>query len=314
VLPVELMSGVVLKRRVPNGRYPFFLPLGIHTPSHMRQVELASWAQATYPHLNPLIQSQTHTATQQRITETQDRSQAVTKDGLPEVGATRQRVSEKGSDSGPEEAPSRKAAKLAAARAASDTAATDAQEAEDGGYSTIPRGILRQQGGVIATGDERTCLADAMSVILCRLSGASLTPALSKKTIAWFVARVEADVSRHNDADPCQADAIAFATEHSFALRHVPNVSPRVLLQKRTGLFLVRLLIHFTSEGTPKVDAHFVVFDALHGHILDNLRGVGAIKVDDGDRKDNRSAIRPFAEKLFPDAEKVVLASVCCAI
>ena len=46
----------------------------------------------------------------------------------------------------------------------------------------LTRGELRAHGGAIATGDERTCLPDAMSVIFCTLRGVALTPALAKKT------------------------------------------------------------------------------------------------------------------------------------
>ena len=70
---------------------------------------------------------------------------------------------------------------------------------------------------------------------------------------------------------------------------------------------------HYSVDEVKKIDKHFVVYDANRGHILDNLRGLGAIVVDDGDRMDNRSAMRPFIEKLFPMADKVVVASVCRA-
>ena len=219
-----------------------------------------------------------------------------------EVGATRKRVAEKGPSK-----PS-KVAKREAARAEKKAAAEHAKEAEDGGYSMLPRGELRAQGGVIATGDARTCLPDAMSVILCMLGGVALTPALAKKTIAWFAKHVQS--SRERGADPHVGDAEAFADERGFTLTHMPNVSPRILLNQRGGLFLARLAIHYSDEGVDKMDTHFVVYDATRGHIIDNLRGLGAIVIDDADRRDNRTAIAPFKEQLFPKASKVVLTSV----
>ena len=84
----------------------------------------------------------------------------------------------------------------------------------------------------------------------------------------------------------------------------------RFYVNQRVGLFLVRLLIYYSDEGVDKMDTHFVVYNATRGHILDNLRGLGAIVIQDSDRLDNRTAIAPFKEQLFPNANKIVLASV----
>ena len=43
------------------------------------------------------------------------------------------------------------------------------------------------------------------------------------------------------------------------------------------------------------------------------MRGMGAIKVDAGDRKDNRTAMRPFYKELFTEAKKIEIESVCVA-
>ena len=56
-----------------------------------------------------------------------------------------------------------------------------------------------------------------------------------------------------------------------------------------------------------------MVYDAFNGKIIDNMRGMGAIKVDAGDRKDNRTAMRPFYEELFTEAKKIEIKSVCVA-
>ena len=145
-------------------------------------------------------------------------------------------------------------------------------------------------------------------MILCMIRRVKLTPALAKKTIDWFADRVQS--SREYDADPHEGDAAEFAKECGFSLKHMPNVSPKILLNLHVGLFLVRLIIHYTDGGIDKVDTHFVVYDAARGHILDNLRGLGAIVVHDSDRLNNRTAIAPFKEQLFPNATKLTLASV----
>ena len=231
-------------------------------------------------------------------------------EGEPEVGSTRKRVTEKGeSDS------LSRAAKHQKANEAKKAAATEAAEEADGGYCVLPRGKHRAEGGVIATGDERTCLPDAMSVIYCTLFSISLTPTLTKKTIAWFSERVKSDPKRTDDADPSQADAEEFAKAHDFTLTYVPKVSPRKLPNFPTGLYLVRLFIHYVvANGRLKIDTHFVVYDAFNGKIIDNMRGMGAIKVDAGDRNDNRTAMRPFYEELFTEAKKIEIKDVCVAV
>jgi hypothetical protein len=208
-----------------------------------------------------------------------------------------------------------RAAKRLKAREEKKKAAEAAREKEaDGGYCVLARGKHRAEGGVIATGDDRTCLPDAMSVIMCMLLSIPLTPSLTKKTIAWFTERVKSDPKRANDHDPNQADAMVFAQEHHFSLKYVPKVSPQILLNYTGGLFLVRLLIHYNDEsGKLKMDTHFVVYDAGNGKIIDNMRGMGAIVVDEDDRQNNQSAMQPFYKELFPKAQKIEVKSVCIA-
>lgn len=228
-----------------------------------------------------------------------------------EVGPTRKRGAEKEAES---EAPSKKA-KHAAAHAQKKAAAQKTTQTEDGGYSLLPRGKHYAEGGVMTTGDERTCLPDAMTVILCMLFQIpqSSVQTISKKTIAWFADRVRSDPKRKEGCDPNAFDAMAFGVANKFSLTYVPNTSPRVLLNFATGLFLVRLLIHYVHEGNNKIDTHFLVYDATNSKIIDNLRGKGAVVVDAPDRKDNWSAIRPFRKELFPEAKKVIVDAVYSA-
>ena len=183
----------------------------------------------------------------------------------------------------------------------------EAQEEEDGGYSLLPRGVHRAEGGVAATGDERTCLADAMAVIMSTLKQQPLTPHLTKKVRSWFVERCV------DGQDPHQRDAMQFAKEHEFVLTHVCNTSPRILVNLHEGIYLVRLLIHYKDEGETKTDMHFVVYDALNAKIIDNARGQPVIKIDENDRKDNKSAMSPYYKELFPLATKIQMTSVCRA-
>ena len=240
-------------------------------------------------------------------------------EGPPEVGATRKRVTEKGGSE-----PTSRAAKRLRRRerreAIKKAEAQKKAEESTGGYCVLARGEHRAEGGVIATGDERTCLADAMSVIWCMLSSCALTQAIGKSTIAWFAARIEGRAADPNEddarEDPNEDDARAFASERGFSLTYVPNLSssPRLLLGQRDGVFLVRLLIEYTgADGLVKSDKHFLVYDAANGKILDNLRGMGAIQIYDEDRNDNHTAMRPFYEELFTEAKKIRLVSVCRA-
>ena len=76
--------------------------------------------------------------------------------------------------------------KRAAAKAAKQAIAAAAPTKIPKGYCLVARGALRAEGGVIATGDDGTCVPDACAVMRCLLAGGQLTPATSAATIAWF--------------------------------------------------------------------------------------------------------------------------------
>ena len=201
--------------------------------------------------------------------------------------------------------------KRAAAKAAKLATAVVAKKKKKKGYAMVARGELRAAGGVIATGDERTCVPDACAVIRCLLVGGPLLASMTAATIQWFRERIATDPTRSDDEDPSSADAEAYAEAHGFVLNYQPNVSPRLLLGARAGTFFIGLKIDYIDEdGEAAQDAHALVYDAARGHLLDNLRGMGAILIDDGDRADNRTAMRPFYEKLFAKATKITLDSV----
>eukprot|EP00966_Prymnesium_polylepis_P027210 629261-Prymnesium_polylepis.1 len=172
-------------------------------------------------------------------------------------------------------------------------AAVEEAEEADGGYCVLPRGKHRAEGGVIATGDERTCLPDAMSVILCMLFSIALTPMPTKKTTAWFSERVKSDPKRADGADPSQADAEEFAKVRGSTLNFVPK--PRSLHACWPAQFyhgpVPRTSFHsLRGRSRPAQDRHALCgirIDAFSGKIIDNMRGMGAIKVDAGDREDN---------------------------
>ena len=201
--------------------------------------------------------------------------------------------------------------KRTSAKAAKQAIAALAPAKKIDGYCMVPRGELRAAGGVIATGDERTCVPDACVVIRCLLVGGRLTSSVAAAAIAWIRRHIAADPTRADDEDPSAADAEAYAEAHGFVLTYKRNVSPRLLLGARAGIFFISLKIDYVDEnGEAAQDAHALVYDAARGHILDNLRGKGAILIDDGDRVDNRTAMRPFYEELFPKATNIAIRSV----
>ena len=242
-----------------------------------------------------------------------EQADPVTDGAGSELGFTRKRSAKKEPVDSAETR--RRQRRLEERAAAKEQRITEAEGVDDGGYSMLPRGVLRASGGVIATGDERTCLPDSMSVVKCLLHRVGLTDSDSRKTVRWFSDRLRSDPLRLDTADPHIGDAKAFAAEHGIDLQHKHNWSPRLLVNADTGVFVARLLIDYLdSSGTTRTDSHFLVYDASNRHILDNLRGVGAIVVGAEDRSDNVAAMRPIKEELFPEATRIRLTAVWEAV
>ena len=197
----------------------------------------------------------------------------------------------------------RKKAKHAAARSERSAAIA---ETEDGGYALKAKGELRRQGVVLTVAKKgegaRTCLADAMFVVLC-----TLLPGLALKLEA-----VRAVLVASETKDPNQAMAKTLAADHGARLVHQPHMtgSPKSLLKETSGVFLVRLLITVPDGSS---DFHYVAFDAAKALVIDNAPYVKVPEIDADDRKDNKRAIRVFFH-FFPNATDIRVASVLKAV
>lgn len=178
-----------------------------------------------------------------------DSSMSGSGDAGSELGLTRKRSAEK--EPADSAGMRRRQRRLEERAAAKEQRITEAEGVDDGGYSMLPRGVLRASGGVIATGDERTCLPDSMSVVKCLLHGFGLTASDSRKTVRWFSDRLRSDPLRLDTADPHIGDAKAFAAEHGIDLQHKHNWSPRLLVNADTGVFVARtsVALHHGQKG-----------------------------------------------------------------
>ena len=162
-----------------------------------------------------------------------------------------------------------------------------------GGFSREAKGMARNEGMFVAAGGPlRFCLADALWTLLM-----NVRPELSLEQRA--VRKALPGTKRAED-DPSEYDATLVAKQYGVALQYLPNTSPCTLLKHHHGVFLVRLLLFY--DGDP--DEHYICFHAATGRLLDNRSWGPIIRADDGDRKNNKKAMRPF-KALFPDATKI---------
>ena len=218
-----------------------------------------------------------------------------------EVGVSRKRTAQNApSASGSERRRGKKlrhAAKHAAARLEQIEKST---EEEDGGYALKAKGQARREGVAFAVAkageEDRTCMADAVYVLLCTLAVVATKEA------------VRAALPATEQKDPDQKMAKQFAIDHGVDLVHQPRLtgSPMSLLRETTGTFLVRLKLT-VADGS--ADFHYVAFDAARALIIDNAPRVKFPEINEEDLRDNRSAIRPFYH-LFPNATDIRIASV----
>ena len=91
------------------------------------------------------------------------------------------------------------------------------------------------------------------------------------------------------------------------------EASPRLLVAKESGVFLVRLELEYLKQTEPGF--HFTVYHAGSGAILDQMSGKTAVIVNDSDRAGsndtakNRAALRPF-KATFSEASKLTITSI----
>ena len=168
---------------------------------------------------------------------------------------------------------------------------------EDGGFALEARGQVRASGELVPVGPSRTCLPDALWVVLCTTS-----PELKLE-----LEHVRAALDCGLDADPTRAVALDYARQFGLTLEYEPalKASPAGLFNRTQGAYLVRLEI-VCPGGT---DYHYVAYNAATGRLIDNEPGAKVPVVDDDDRRNNKRAIKVF-RRYFPNAQKIYVDAV----
>lgn len=151
-----------------------------------------------------------------------------------------------------------------------------------GGFAREDRSIVGKEMPLTKGGSRRTCMADAF--VQCALL---LRPDAEE--------RIRAD---HNairrelqgERDPSMLDLRCLGERDGYGIdfKHVNQETPKRLVQRRTGVFLVMLRLTYVDGDT---DSHAVVFDGATRRVLDNK---AVRKVDDRDGRTNRKAIKAF--------------------
>jgi hypothetical protein len=174
-------------------------------------------------------------------------------------------------------------------------ARTKEEEAQEG-YTLTTRGAVRAAGGVVAIGDDRTCLPDALWVML-HLLGVRVSQQMLR---AALHATLMSDPNIAQARDFCITKGVSFEYKPALCL------SPAGLFRQREGAFLV--VLELVTPGHT-VDYHAIAYDAGAGRVLDNEPGGRVPVVDDDDRISNQKALLVF-KQLFPRALKIMMTRV----
>lgn len=145
--------------------------------------------------------------------------------------------------------------------------------------------------GTMVTGCGRTCVADAVTTCENALKQRRATAPETARVRRWFR-------NRHA-GDPNQLDVQAYVTEHGMHVHFLWQMSPKNLLKKRAGAFLVRLDYSYMHEGVLCHDTHYIAL--IDGVLIDNNKNQPPLVITYEDMKDNFTAVRPF--RSFFDAE-----------
>jgi len=196
-----------------------------------------------------------------------------------------------------------KSKKLQIAQSENDSTKAQIEEIRDGGYALQSKGITRSAGIEFAVAmkdeEQRTCLPDAVYTILKNLN------------IDIDIKTVRSQMIS-DQGDPNVAMARQFASQYDVDLVYMDKLSksPKNLIRESTGLFLIGLHIELPDGSS---DRHFCVLSAnVAGDdsiIIDNSRYRAFAKIEGEDRKNNQTAMRPFAY-LFPLATSMRLDGV----
>jgi hypothetical protein len=174
-------------------------------------------------------------------------------------------------------------------------ARTKEKSAEEG-YTLTTRGSVRAAGGVVAIGDGRTCLPDALWVMLHMLGVRVSQPML----------RAALHATELSDPNIAQARDFCITKGVSFEYKSSLCLSPAGLFRQEEGVYLVVLELLTPSHTT---DYHAIAYDAVTGRVLDNEPGGRVPVVDDVDRVSNQKALLVF-KQLFPRALKIMMTRV----
>jgi hypothetical protein len=183
---------------------------------------------------------------------------------------------------------------------------------EASGFYRAKKAKLRADGLAVAAGGDgalRLCAAQAAFSIV-----RTLRPELKGQRTSSQASMEKLLPGTLDPKDDPTWDAVRRVLERfDVSLHFVRNVSPRLLINFESGVYLLRLEYFFKDE--PEPGYHFTVYDAASGAILDNMMDVEAIVIDDSDRKAavgkkaNVKAMRPF-HAAFPAADKITIAQV----
>ena len=165
-------------------------------------------------------------------------------------------------------------------------------EAEEGGYTDKGRAVYRNDGGVLVTGDKRTCVADAVSHLL---------PSFA---IEVHVDTVRTMMSDDLDQDTKFAEADKCVRQFGLTLQRVTQRfmvkgGPELALLKSTGLFVVQLAIALDKDDK-KPDKHCVAYDGAT--VRDNYKYAKVKEIDSTDRASPEAA-RAVINSLFKNMQ-----------
>ena len=170
---------------------------------------------------------------------------------------------------------------------------------ETGGFATEARGQVRAEGIAVPVGNRRTCLQDA--------TWALLMARFPKTNISLDTIRTAITTdSCASGADPSFSMANAHVHDYGLELKYDRELNnPRAMFKRRSGLYLVQLVIQ-TESGS---DQHYVAYLAASGHVIDNEPRARVPIVEDSDRCSNKAAIKVF-QQLFPRATGIRMGAV----
>ena len=170
-------------------------------------------------------------------------------------------------------------------------AAKAAKQAEDenGGFTDKGRLAFRNEGGVLVTGNKRTCVPDAISQLL---------PAFSIKV---DIETVRSMMQNDPDQDTKFTKADEYVQQYDLTLQRVTQRfmvkgGPELALLNTTGFFVVQLTIAYNKDDKVP-DKHCVAYDGLT--VRDNYKHSKVKEIDATDRSSPENA-RAVFNSLFP--------------